>query len=711
MSDAEFQSDADVILAKLHGGPYARIGASGWLGINLPWTADLNNPVLTSSPSSQLSAVLTRAQARGLAIHLGTDAGVSRALWMYDPARREDRRNAEWYQDGTLQKTSAQGANEIWMTPSRYARKLRRHLETKVRAFARIVIDMRQQFPDTLVSVSGDGEMELNYGGLDASQPLENQQIADYSPFAVAEFRDWIRHTGLYGPGQPYDGQGFTGGGARYQGAGGLSAFNTDYSTFFTSWNLQYFDWDVATDPVDGDLKAIPDTTYQGTGWNPMPLSGPDFVAGGFDAPRSSGTSSAPFWQLWLRFRETMISNYQKDFATWMTTTADAGGNRFEASRWYSHQLPADYVGGTYPNCPNPNPRLRTSASPMWTADTAPAGSVGLTAFDVYWGNGVYTRTSQYLLPELKARGTANWGFVEWNPSWPLGASDPDVAGIAANTKRAFDAGAHVLNYLFWDFFIRTEIPQALDLFLSQVKNQPRDAGTVTYAPPSVSGVTGKWFSTTISLSWSDQVFPGVSGFSFSNWTPFARFEVWRGASATFGVSDGTKVADAATATLAGIVPDASKPFYRVRAVTNTGTAGAFSDAVSPTPPLGGYFYTLAPCRVLDTRNLGAPPLGGPSLAASSRRTVALTGLCGIPAGARAISVNVTVVNPGAPGFVRFFPGDTAPTPTAIVTFLPHQVRANNAILPLSEAGLLTAENGSAASVEIVVDVNGYYFR
>src|SRR5450830_1500484 len=303
-SDAAFQPEADAILAALHGGPYARVGASGLLVIDLPWAADLAN--LSSPTPAWLSATLSRAQTRGLAVHISALAGVSRDVWIYDAARREDRRNAQWYRDGAIQFPSS----EIWMTPSRYARKLRRHLEAKVRAFAGMLVDLRQQFPDTLVSASGDGEMELNYGGLDGSVPFENQMIADYSPFAIAEFRNWIRHTGLYGPGQPYDGQGFSGGGARYQGAGGLSTLNADYGTAFASWNLLYFDWDVTVDPVDRDPKAIPDTTYEGAGWTPLPWSGPDFVAGGFDAPRRANNQTWAFWTLWRQFRETMVGNY-----------------------------------------------------------------------------------------------------------------------------------------------------------------------------------------------------------------------------------------------------------------------------------------------------------------------------------------------------------------------------------------------------------------
>jgi hypothetical protein len=623
------------------------------------------------------------------------------------------------------------GNGDIWMTPSRYARKLRRHLETKVRGFARMLVDLRQQFPDTLVSASGDAEMELNFGGLDMTKPFEEQEIADYSPFAIAEFRDWIRNAGLYGPGQPYDGQGLAGGRARYGGPDGLQNFWTDYGKQFTSWNLLYFDWDVMSDPVDGDPKAIPAAVYEGTGWTPLPPpTEPIVTPGPFDAPRfAPATGTDPrFWKLWLQFRETMVANYQKDFAAWMTTTADASGNTFETQRWYSHQIPADYLDGTCPGCANPHPRLRTSAGPMWTADVRPSGSLGLTAFDVYTydpvsGQAVYNSTSKNLLPALKAQGIPNWGLVEWSPSWPLGAPDPDVAGIAANARRAYDAGAHILNHPWLPFVGTPENPPtnpgALDLFLSQVKNQPRDAGTVAYAPTQVTGLSGRWISSTIpstiSLSWSDLVFPGVAGFRYVDWPVFTYFEVWRGPSRAFGTADVKLVGkETRTSSLAGIPPDASRPFYRVRAVARSGAAGAlaagaFSNAVWLPPQGGTTFFALAPCRPFDTRGINQPPS---PIAALETRIVTLTDACGIPVLARAVSANVTVAETTAPGSLAIVAGDAAgPTTTSTVTFGVNQNRGNNAMLLLAGdgSGTVRLENLSAGTLHVILDVNGYF--
>ena len=184
---------------------------------------------------------MSRAESLGLAVHLAALAGMSRITEIYVPAFAEDRRNAQWFGDGTIQKSSPilQG-DATWTTPSRYARKLRRHMEAKVRAYAKLLVSLRKSYPDTFVSASGDGEAELNFGGVDTTVTPEEQEVADYSPFAVLEFRDWIGHTGLYAPGQLFEGQGLPEGGPAFQGDDGLARFNRSYGTTFTTWSLRY---------------------------------------------------------------------------------------------------------------------------------------------------------------------------------------------------------------------------------------------------------------------------------------------------------------------------------------------------------------------------------------------------------------------------------------------------------------------------------------
>lgn len=702
--DATFKSNADAILQRIPGGPYGRVGMSGFLTVDMDWNANLVLPVLSSPNASFLSSILARAQTRGLPVHMGTIAGISRWPSIYDPAKLEDRRNCQWYMDGSLLKSGQSFSSDAWMTPSRYARKLRRHLETKIRLYAQMLISLRQSYPDTLAIASGDGEMELNSGQLDNNVSYQNQIIADYSPFAILEFRDWIQQAGLYAPGQIYAGQGYGQGGAIYQGSVGLANFNQDFGTAFSTWSLKYFDWSLS-DPIDGDPGAIPAATYNGPGWTPLPTSGPGYIPGGFVAPR--GWNASPFWQLWLTFRQAMIAHYVQDFASWVTTTAGAGGAKFEPSRWYSHQIPADYLNDTFPGCPNPERRLLTSASPMQSGIVGNAGSLGLTCFDV-WDTVEYHRTSRYLYDDIAKLNLPNWGLIEYSPSWTLGVLDNDVSSIASQILRAYNAGAHVLSYQPWEHFRDTKNPEAFAQFLSQVKGQPRDSAVVEYLPPQVQGLSWSWFSSTISLVWQNQIFNDVANLAWSDWPAFDHFEIWRGPAPDFSMADAELIRSTPIPQATGIVPDQVKTYYRVLAVSRTGKSGTFSQAVLPLGPGGSSFYTLTPCRVADTRNPNGP-LGGPPLGAAESRIFSLTGVCDIPSMAKAVSVNVTIVRPAAPGFLRFFPGDATPPLASTINFRPGAVRANNAVLPISAAGELGVENGSAGNVDLVIDVNGYF--
>src|SRR5882762_7616517 len=87
-------------------------------------------------------------------------------------------------------------------------------------------------------------------------------------------------------------------------------------------------------------------------------------------------------------------------------------------------------------------------------------------------------------------------------------------------------------------------------------------------------------------------------------------------------------------------------------------------------PPLN--FFTLTPCRVVDTRSAGGP------LAAGVERTFPFAGICGIPATAIAVSVNIAVTQPTAAGNVRLYPaGSLVPTSSAI-NYSAGQTRTNN---------------------------------
>jgi len=128
-----------------------------------------------------------------------------------------------------------------------------------------------------------------------------------------------------------------------------------------------------------------------------------------------------------------------------------------------------------------------------------------------------------------------------------------------------------------------------------------------------------------------------------------------------------------------------------------------------PVRAQGTSFFTITPCRAVDTRN-PAGLFGGPALSPGGARVFTLAGRCGISTGAVAVSANVTVVAPGAAGFLSFFPAAGPQPLTSTLNYAPGQVRANNTILTLGADGGIAAFAGQAAgTLHVVVDVNGYF--
>lgn len=123
-----------------------------------------------------------------------------------------------------------------------------------------------------------------------------------------------------------------------------------------------------------------------------------------------------------------------------------------------------------------------------------------------------------------------------------------------------------------------------------------------------------------------------------------------------------------------------------------------------PAAPAAAAFYTVPPCRALDTRNEGV------AWAAAERRRLAL-GACGVPATARAVAANVTAVAATGPGSFTFWPtGRPRPAATA-VSFSTAQTRAVSSVLPLADDATLLAEPALAAggTVHLLFDVTGYF--
>jgi hypothetical protein len=116
-------------------------------------------------------------------------------------------------------------------------------------------------------------------------------------------------------------------------------------------------------------------------------------------------------------------------------------------------------------------------------------------------------------------------------------------------------------------------------------------------------------------------------------------------------------------------------------------------------------FYSLPPCRLLDTRN----NQHGGTLQPGVERDYIIGGHCGIPTTATAYSFNVTVVpTTGKLDYLTVWPkGEMRPNvstlndPTGTVV-------ANAAIVPAG-ANNATAFYASAQPTDLILDVNGYF--
>ena len=127
--------------------------------------------------------------------------------------------------------------------------------------------------------------------------------------------------------------------------------------------------------------------------------------------------------------------------------------------------------------------------------------------------------------------------------------------------------------------------------------------------------------------------------------------------------------------------------------------------ALSSTAPLGAAtkFQPLGPIRVVDTRT----GLGSRRLAANTEARLDIAGRLGVPARATAVSANLTVVGPGADGYLTAYPcGGAAPEVSAL-NFGRGQTVPNAAVLPLDATGDLCVV--STTATDLIVDVSGAF--
>jgi hypothetical protein len=344
-----------------------------------------------------------------------------------------DLRNFQWRKDGATYNGVAggEGRDVDVVTPSRYATTLRNEFKATVVAKAKGIKRVMDLYPNVILGVNVCIEQGLADNTVDG-------RMGDYSPFAVTEFRDWLRHTAIYDASTgayPTEGAPTAivgnlisiNGKMRSQfyddpspsNANGTGvSFNTKFGTAFTTWTLKYW-----------DLTAFP-AAITATGFDLTPTSGQGFTSDGFEAPRTFNAGNS-FWKAWswdlldqsnnyptgnptnpaFGFRQQMNHNFINDVMVWVKNEG------IPSSIITAHQVPGEMLTNAQ--------RAKSIASPIWTGLSKLNGSVGITRYGSL-NNTDIGKITQY---------TDSWGIYEWHPD----PSPTDNADLKARTKTALD--------------------------------------------------------------------------------------------------------------------------------------------------------------------------------------------------------------------------------------------------------------------------------
>jgi hypothetical protein len=124
-------------------------------------------------------------------------------------------------------------------------------------------------------------------------------------------------------------------------------------------------------------------------------------------------------------------------------------------------------------------------------------------------------------------------------------------------------------------------------------------------------------------------------------------------------------------------------------------------------------FHSVTPCRIFDSRTDG----DGITPLANGVHTLRVQGTCGLPSGAKAATLNITVVTPNRDGHITIWPvGASEPTVSTINFLANEPALANGAIVPLGP-GTAGADDVSyryslanaPGTGHIIFDVTGYF--
>jgi hypothetical protein len=124
----------------------------------------------------------------------------------------------------------------------------------------------------------------------------------------------------------------------------------------------------------------------------------------------------------------------------------------------------------------------------------------------------------------------------------------------------------------------------------------------------------------------------------------------------------------------------------------------------------GSTYHAVSPIRLLDTRN-GTGGLSGP-FTNHAARTFQVTGGGGVPAGATAVTGNLTVTGQTSNGYLFIGPTAADNPTSSTLNFPAGDDRANNVSVALGSGGTLSVTfvgSNSGQSAQAIFDVTGFF--
>ena len=129
-------------------------------------------------------------------------------------------------------------------------------------------------------------------------------------------------------------------------------------------------------------------------------------------------------------------------------------------------------------------------------------------------------------------------------------------------------------------------------------------------------------------------------------------------------------------------------------------------------------YFAITPCRVIDTRRVSSQTTGA-ALPNPGPHNFRIQGNCNVPDGAKAVSLNATVITPNRAGDLRLFPVTGSPPLVATMSYNANEpALSNGAIVPLATVAApgdkdLAVQHampvGAGGLMHLTIDITGYF--